>query len=54
MNGVVDKAKKIYYAEGIDSMMYLFEELPISVIEHYIELARKELSKKYVNFKVVK
>ena len=53
MSEVLLKAKSIYYAEGIDSLMCSFDALPIKRIEQYVELAREELKKKYSNFKVV-
>lgn len=43
MSKVLEKARALYYAEGIDSLIIPFDGIGIDRIQAYIEKARKEL-----------
>jgi hypothetical protein len=54
MSSVVELAKQKYYAEGIDSLLVAFDELPLNRIQSYIAQVSAEKQKKRAHLSIVK
>ena len=53
MTNVIELARRKYQAEGIDSLLVDFLDLPVERIQYYVSQVHKDLEKKKAHLKPV-
>lgn len=53
MSNVLELARRKYQAEGIDSLLVDFLDLPVEKIQHYIAKVHEDLEQKRAHLKPV-